>query len=169
MEIPMENLKDYTLLFLDDERNVEDVTWVTYPEGINIVVVRNFKEFSEYLFKLNSVNLPFHLFSFDHDLGEFDKDNNEMSGLMCAKQLIKHLEDNNIKYKGSLFGISHSQNPCGRKSIEDYLKFESKVELTCHGCGHTGPDVYNDGYGFNICRVNKCTKYSVRGLSSSDF
>lgn len=45
----------------------------------------------------------------------------------------------------------------------------SVIHSQCDGCGFTGPDVYGDGYGFNICTRGTCDQYSVRGISRSDF
>lgn len=157
------------LLFLDDERNVEDVTWVQYPEGIEHIVVRNYKEFMAALQKISPSELSRVIFSFDHDLQDFDEQGREYTGLTCATHMIDYFEANQIEYKGLLFAISHSQNPCGRENIEAFLKQVTHEDATCDGCGYTGPDVYHDGYGFNICRTNGCTQYSVRGLSYSDF
>ena len=48
--------------------------------------------------------------------------------------------------------------------------FEEEISYnSCDGCGHTGPDVFHDGYGFYICTQGTCDQYSVRGLSRSDF
>ena len=158
----------FTLIFIDDERDIEDVTWVVYPEGIKTIILRTYQDFLNYLPEITSETIPYLLFSFDHDLGLFEN-GVELTGLTCAKSLINYLNENGIKYKGQLNAISHSQNPVGRNTIENYLKDKTKIELECHGCGHKGEDVYQDDYGFNICRVNKCTPYSVRGLSREDF
>lgn len=51
---------------------------------------------------------------------------------------------------------------------DEELEEESKYNQ-CDGCGHEGPNVYHDGYGFFICTRGTCDQYSVRGLSRSDF
>ncbi len=57
------------------------------------------------------------------------------------------------------------------EELEDDLEDEESEpeHAMCDGCGHQGPDVYSDGFGYNICLVNRCTAYSVRGLSPRDF
>ena len=57
------------------------------------------------------------------------------------------------------------------EELEDDLEDEESEpeHAMCDGCGHQGPDVYSDSFGYNICLVNRCTAYSVRGLSPRDF
>lgn len=50
-------------LFLDDERNHQDVTWIQYPEDVEWTVVRTFSEFVR-----ATSGQVFDLISFDHDL-----------------------------------------------------------------------------------------------------
>ena len=60
-----------TLIFLDDERNFEDVTWINYPKFDSIVTLRQYHEFEDYIDTLviNNIGLEGLYFSFDHDLG----------------------------------------------------------------------------------------------------
>lgn len=58
------------------------------------------------------------------------------------------------------------------EDVEEDFENEENNSVTysqCDGCGFTGPDVYGDGYGFNICTRGTCDQYSVRGISRSDF
>ena len=38
-----------TLIFIDDERNFEDVTWVNYPHFDKVVTLRQYHEFENYI------------------------------------------------------------------------------------------------------------------------
>ena len=93
-------------LFLDDERNPEDVTWKALPKT-SWVVVRSFKEFHKTLKEKG----PPELVSFDHDIGEF------RTGATCAQALIEF--DLNV-WKGAWNGKFevHSQNPVGARNIQ---------------------------------------------------
>lgn len=156
------------LVFLDDERLPENVTWARYPEHLPIIL-RNFKEFCHFADQIKEEDLANMVFSFDHDLQDFNEDGSENTGLTCAKYLVEALQANGIDCRGKVEWFVHSQNVCGKKNIANYLQDEVDPFASCDGCGHTGPDVYHDGYGFNICRTNGCTQYSVRGLSPWDF
>ena len=60
------------LIFLDDERNVEDFTWLQYPfetDKVDTTIVRTYQQFVEAVDKLESFENVF--FSFDHDLADF--------------------------------------------------------------------------------------------------
>lgn len=167
------------LIFLDDERNVEDVTWLQYPFEINkvdITIVRTYQQFVEAVDKLESFENVF--FSFDHDLADFFSCGSvEATGKDCAQYLIdccldcsEHFKADHIQY------VVHSQNPIGKQNIELLLNHfkqfcidNVKEPLQCDGCGYIGDNVYTDAGGFNICSSGKCNSYSVRGLSQSDF
>jgi hypothetical protein len=124
-------------LFLDDERNPEDVTWVSYPDNIEWTVVRTRSAFQdacetgEYLY-----------YSFDHDIQDFttvkkgtpiaetafgivyqeEDETFEHTGFHCALDLKDYLElglDNEVKMKGFFV---HSKNPIGAKKIYNLLK-----------------------------------------------
>lgn len=100
-------------LFLDDERNPEDVTWMQYPENIEWVVVRTFSEF------VKAVQSGiFDLMSFDHDLQDFSK-GSEMTGYDCLKFYC------NFLYVEDCFlpqVVVHSMNPIGKVNILTYWK-----------------------------------------------
>lgn len=113
-----------TLIFLDDERNFEDVTWISYPEFDNIVTLRQYHEFETYIdgIVIKGGNLEGLHFSFDHDLGLEDFEwKKELTGHDCAWYLVELMgevktDPNKIKY------YVHSQNPVGKKNIESLLE-----------------------------------------------
>lgn len=160
------------IILLDDERNMSDIKWINYPQHDEVIVIRTYLDFTNFIDSLNS--LEGLLFTFDHDIQDF-YDDGEYTGLDCAKYLIDAMMDNpdNLK-KEHLNYIVHSQNPVGSLNIISYIEtfkthFEPTIYPSCDGCGHSGPDVYTDSGGFNVCLVNHCTSYSVRGLHPSDF
>lgn len=67
------------LIFLDDERNFEDVTWVKYPKFDVVSVVRNSTEFGLLCEELLDLGIEFKV-SFDHDIQEFDNRGKETTG-----------------------------------------------------------------------------------------
>lgn len=102
-------------IFLDDERNPADVTWVEYSHIENFIVVRTVEEFKE----LIETNGPPEFVSFDHDLAT------ELTGYDAVKALVEHDRDVwnglwNMNY------VVHSKNPIGAKSINDYVGFYKK-------------------------------------------
>lgn len=131
-------------LFLDDERNLGDVTWVQLPSKItnNWVTVRNFDEFVRTIL---SFGIP-KFVAFDHDLAEehyavmlkeveasrytsFVDDEHgglnltfdygaEKTGYDCAKWLVDFCEERNIKFPD--YEV-HSLNPVGRERIKNYI------------------------------------------------
>ena len=64
------------LVFLDDERLPENVTWARYPEHLPIIL-RNFKEFCHFADQIKEEDLANMVFSFDHDLQDFNEDGEE--------------------------------------------------------------------------------------------
>lgn len=115
-----------TLLFLDDERNFEDVTWIKYPKFDRVVTVREYSQFKSFVDNclVESGTLNGLSFSFDHDLGLLDSGyHRQFSGHDCAYYLIElivyhhqHIDPNNISY------FVHSMNPIGKKNIEGLLE-----------------------------------------------
>lgn len=102
-------------LFLDDIRDVKDVTWRNIPPG-NWVTVRNYDEFRE---EITNRGIPCFV-SFDHDLadnhygGKYD----EKTGASCARWLANYCFENNLdlpKYE------VHSMNPVGSENIRSIL------------------------------------------------
>ena len=96
-------------LFLDDERNPQDVTWILYPEDIEWTVVRTFSEFV----RVTSGQV-FDLISFDHDLQDFSK-GAEMTGYDCMKFFCNFRE-------GTPTMFVHSMNTIGKVNILSYWK-----------------------------------------------
>jgi len=100
-------------IFLDDEREVKDVTWVSLPPG-NWVVVRNYNDFVK---TIQKNGLPANI-SFDHDLGVVGSDK-EMGGTECAKWLVQYCIDNGLDLPRYTI---HSKNPIGIDRIYNSLK-----------------------------------------------
>jgi hypothetical protein len=137
-------------LFLDDERNLSDVTWVVLPSKItnNWVVVRNYDEFVK---TVTSFGTPDYV-TFDHDLADehykvmvqevmhsqkhtqfiddehgglnvtFDY-GSEKTGYDCCKWLVEFCEDRQVKFPE--FEV-HSLNPVGRERIRSYIENAKK-------------------------------------------
>lgn len=107
------------ILFLDDERTLDQVTWIQYPSGITtLTTVRDYFDFRVAVKQLPSLKNI--LFSFDHDLQCFE-DDKEYTGLDCAKFLIEYIMDNPHLDPNDLNYIVHSKNPCGKLNIESYI------------------------------------------------
>lgn len=112
-------------LFIDDERNLEDVTWAPWQvrekyRNEEWVVARSYGDAM-----CEILNRGFPKFvSFDHDLG----DETKYTGYDLAKQLVENDiisgdKDSRKAYKfadGFDFFV-HSKNPIGKKNIETYL------------------------------------------------
>ncbi len=114
-------------LFLDDERNPADVTWVRLP-GVEWTVVRSFRAFVECL---ETKGLPRYI-SFDHDLAAehyimaerygftfFDYDRvREKTGYDAAKVLSSYC----LRRQRPLpEWQTHTMNPQGKRNIQEYL------------------------------------------------
>lgn len=94
------------ILFLDDERNPEDVTWLLLPKNQPFIIARNREDFETAL-----VSFTYTEIFLDHDLA--DKD---FTGYDAVKILVDLLFD-------GFFGknipnvVVHSQNPIGASNI----------------------------------------------------
>lgn len=127
-------------LFLDDERNISNVTWCELPSKItnNWVTVRNFNEFVRTVL---SFGVP-DFVSFDHDLADehyvamlkdVELNRNglintvdygpEKTGYDCCKWLVDFCEERNLKFPP--FQV-HSMNPIGRERIINYVENAKK-------------------------------------------
>lgn len=124
-------------LFLDDERNPINVTWVPMP-NVNWTIVRSFEEFKD---AIRKNGLP-ELISFDHDLGdeayqEAFKNNlktfdytkvKEKTGYDCAIWLVNYCLDRRIPLPKYLV---HTMNPIGGENItklfESYQRFNNDI------------------------------------------
>lgn len=119
-------------LFIDDERNLEDVTWAPWQvrekyRNEEWVVARSYGDAM-----IEILNRGFPKFvSFDHDLG----DETKYTGYDLAKRLVENdiistdpqtrveFRSSRERYKfpeGFDFFV-HSKNPIGKKNIETYL------------------------------------------------
>ena len=101
-------------LFLDDERNPEDVTWIDYPENIEWVVVRDSSDFRD-AFILGW----FDVVSFDHDIAEMSTEGKETTGYDVLKSMVGHLMDNQDEYLPEQV-FFHTQNLIGKENMESY-------------------------------------------------
>ena len=99
-------------LFLDDERNPTDVTWLhDFDPTLDWAVVRSFDEACGYVV---NHGIP-DVISFDHDLGV------GRSGKDFANWLINYDLDHGIMPTGFSFTV-HSMNPIGRSNIQSLLQ-----------------------------------------------
>ncbi len=105
-------------LFLDDERNPEDVTWINYPENVNWTVVRKYDEFFHEFYRGT-----FQVFSFDHDI----QDSNHCEGELTGYTILKAMLDTFLTTPHGLFTFPeqvffHTQNPIGKENMKSYWK-----------------------------------------------
>ena len=128
------------VLFLDDERHPDQVTWVEFPRYDAVFIVRNYDAF------VNQVTLggmPGFV-CFDHDLADthyevmleenkyayddgdlkktFDY-GSEKTGYDCAKWLVDYCSNNGFKFPRY---VVHSMNPAGKERIEGYIENAKK-------------------------------------------
>lgn len=110
-------------LFLDDLRVVKDVTWLTYPDNIEWIVVRSSVEFFDAWYAQKG-NKSF--VSFDHDIQEF-VEGEEITGYSVLKELVDVCLWNNVEIPQCFF---HTRNPIGKKNMEAYylnaVKFQEE-------------------------------------------
>lgn len=132
-------------LFLDDERNLSDVTWVEMPSKItnDWKVVRNFEQFTTCI---ASYGLP-KFVAFDHDLADYhykvmmeevearkftafvpDEEGGlnltfdygpEKTGYDCAKWLVDYCDRYGMSFPEY---VVHSLNPIGGERINKYIE-----------------------------------------------
>ena len=105
-------------LFLDDERNPEYVTWVVYPENVEWTVVRTYDEFFCEFHRSD-----FQVFSFDHDLQDFNHRGVELTGHVVLKAML----DTFLTTPPGLYTfpeqvLFHTQNLIGKENMEAYWK-----------------------------------------------
>ena len=103
-------------LFLYDERNPEDVTWVVYPENIEWTVVRSYDEFF-YEFHRHT----FQVISFDHDIQDCNHRGVELTGYSALKEML----DTYLTTPPGLYTLPeqvffHTQNLIGKENMESY-------------------------------------------------
>lgn len=102
-------------IFLDDERNPDDVTWVTYPEGVEWHVVRNAAQFIRMLTACKFTGEDF-IVSFDHDIQVF-VNSEEITGYDILKKMVDEQLYGNKRIPECYF---HTQNPIGKKNMQMY-------------------------------------------------
>ncbi len=102
------------MIFLDDERIPQDVTWESYPDAYNVIVLRTFNDFTNYITKLGVPDFV----SFDHDLADYDEHGHERTGYDCARWLVDYCVVSESKFP---YFVVHSQNPIGKQNIERYI------------------------------------------------
>ena len=116
-------------LFIDDERNLEDVTWAPWQirekyRNEEWVIART--DFEVYTELAKRKSFPSFI-SFDHDLGL-----NSESGFKIAAELIDRdmLEESWVTIPDDFDFYVHSKNPIGKANIEgllnSYLKHKGK-------------------------------------------
>ena len=107
-------------VFLDDERNPKDVTWLNYQEGIEWYIVRRMADFLSCIHNMEEEN---YIISFDHDLQDFNLTGTENTGYDCLKSLVDFCIDNNMSIPVCLF---HTQNPVGKENMSCYYENAKK-------------------------------------------
>lgn len=98
-------------IFLDDERNPADVTWVNLPD-VEWLIVRTPNAFKTII---KEQGIPHHI-SFDNDLGTCEE------GRHLAKWMIEEILDNNLTLPSNFSFTVHSKNPIASRWIEQYLQ-----------------------------------------------
>ena len=113
------------LLLLDDERNIEDVTWIDYSKytGYFLYTVRNVQQARDFIIK-HDHNFKDLVFSLDHDLQDFHEDGEE-TGYTFTRWLVNYIVDNGHDLD-DLNVIVHSKNPIGKQNIEKYVENAKK-------------------------------------------
>ena len=107
-------------LFIDDERNLDDVTWAPWQ-------VREKYRNEEWVIcrtKIDVINAIFDhdktvpsFISFDHDLGD-----DEPTGAEITRWVVEMDLDGVITIPADFDFYVHSKNPIGKSNIEGYLK-----------------------------------------------
>ena len=78
-----------SLIFLDDERNLDDVTWIEYPDYKEVFV---FRRMCDFMFAVMHIeDLENYDFSFDHDIQDFSSGDIENTGYDCVKYLCDYI------------------------------------------------------------------------------
>lgn len=123
------------VLFLDDVRNPDDVTWVEFPRYDAIFTVRNYTGFVN---QISQGGMPMFV-CFDHDLADEHyaamlKENQhdpakqmqtivdygvEQTGYDCAKWLVDYCAEKGFKFPRY---VVHSMNPAGKERITSYVE-----------------------------------------------
>lgn len=107
-------------VFLDDERNPDDVTWLKYNQDIDWYVVRRMNDF---LFRIFNMEESEYVVSFDHDIQDYDLTGKENTGYDCLKSLVDFCLDTGAKLPVCFF---HTQNPVGKQNMQAYYENAKK-------------------------------------------
>lgn len=107
------------IILLDDERNYSDIYWISYPKHDEVIVLRTYQQFKNFVDNLDS--LKDLLFTFDHDIQDFHS-KGEYTGFDCVKYLIELIQDNTILNINDLNYCVHSMNPIGAANIKNYIE-----------------------------------------------
>lgn len=128
------------VLFLDDERHPDKVTWAEFPREELTVIVRNYEAFVK---QVTVSGLPAFV-CFDHDLAdqhyeamlrEANGDPDSLingiadygpvkTGYDCARWLVDYCVDKKKKFPKY---VVHSMNPAGRERIKGYIENAKKT------------------------------------------
>jgi len=103
-------------LFLDDERNPEDVTWIEYPDSVEWDVVRNYEQYKAAILDPASEYL---VMSYDHDLADYE-DGVEYTGYTCIKFFVELLIDSPQREIPLMF--FHTKNVIGKDNMSNYFE-----------------------------------------------
>lgn len=111
-------------LFIDDERNLEDVTWAPWQvqekyRNEEWVIVRNY---GDAIVEVFNRGFPSYI-SFDHDLGDNSKTGYDIAKQLVENDMISGERESRKSYKFSAdfdFYV-HSKNPVGAENIRNYL------------------------------------------------
>lgn len=117
-------------LFLDDQRNPEEVLWIKLPKA-DWIIVRNYLQFVSHVQRFG---IPIYV-AFDNDLGfedyvdpemvEPDMLHTERNGFDCAKWLVNYCMEKNIKFPE--YAV-HSMNCVAKDNIISYIECYKKHE-----------------------------------------
>ena len=121
-------------LFIDDERNLDDVTWAPWHirekyRNEEWVVCRSYEDV---MVQILYQGFPSFI-SFDHDLGHEKYTGYDLAKQLVENDMISGDKDSRERYKFSNdFGFYvHSQNPIGKANIEgllnNYLAYRDKT------------------------------------------
>lgn len=99
-------------LFLDDDRIVEDITWINYPENIMWTTVR-----THYDFIIAIEKNDFDIVSFDHDIQSYNDNDVEVTGYNLLKWCLDYLYETDRSIPEICI---HSQNPIGKANMYKY-------------------------------------------------
>lgn len=118
------------VLFLDDERVPDKVTWAHFPREGMMTIARNYDQF---VHCITYNGMPTFV-CFDHDLAEahylaYHMENvektgpvdygSEKTGYDCAKWLVDYCAEHGHKFPQY---VVHSMNPAGRERIIGYIE-----------------------------------------------